>query len=169
MSIEKNNLIVIIISILVLVTIMIILIRNNSKSSSNTNTTKITGTEKQILTIPMDIQVTEVTDSTPSSTETPIKPTYSTTYNTTGTTYPVFVKVGSTSSGAHTFLNPTQAPDNIDDFTGPIGYARSRNFFNYNAAPNSEKRGELTASKFTGAANAIFSSPTNTDKLLIQT
>lgn len=171
MSIEKNNLIVIIISILVLVTIMIILIRNNNKNSSNTNTTKITATEKKILTIPMDIQVTEVNDSTLSSTENPIKPIYSTTYNTTGTTYPVFVKVGSTGPGANTFLNSSQAPDNTDDFTGPIGYARSRNFFNYNAQQNSEKRGELSASKFTGAANAVFSSSsiTDKDKLLIQT
>jgi len=147
MSIEKNNLIVIIISVLVLVVIMIILIRNNNKSS--TNTTKITASEKRILTIPMDIQVTEVNSST--------KPTYSTTYGTSGTTYPVFVNVENKTPSAQTNLNQYNT--------------KTKDLFNYNAQQNSEKRGELTASKFTGAANAVFSSSsvTDKDKLLIQT
>jgi len=173
MSIEKNNLIVIITSVLIFLIIMVILIRNNNKSSSNKSSTTITASEKRILTIPMDLQVTEVNNSSDStnstnSTTDPMKPIYSTTYGIDGTTYPVFVKVDNKSTGAHTFLNPNPIDPNTD--IGPVGAVRSDNSFKYNAQQNSEKRGELTAAKFTGAANAIFrSSPTtDKDKLLIQ-
>ena len=71
----------------------------------------------------------------------PIPPVMKTTYSTTGTSYPVFTKAENQATSA---INPL--------------VARVNNNFNYN--PNSN---ELTADKFTGAANAVFSSNPSVD------
>ena len=71
----------------------------------------------------------------------PVPPLLGTTYSTTGTTYPVFTKADNKTTSA---INPLDA--------------RVNNNFNYN--PNSN---ELTANKFTGAANAVFSSNPSAD------
>ncbi len=77
----------------------------------------------------------------------PVPPLLGTT-STTGTTYPIFTKADDTANSASNKLE-----------------ARVNNGFNYN--PNSN---ELTAGKFTGAANAVFSSNPSEDneKLLYQ-
>ena len=129
MSFEKNNsIIIIIISIVILVVIAIILLINVNKKSSNT--TSLTVQEKKILNVP-------------------IPPVMTTTYSTTGTTYPIFTKVS----------DKTTSGSNLLD-------AKVKNSFNYNANTN-----ELTATKFTGASNAVFSStPTqDNEKLIYQT
>ena len=71
----------------------------------------------------------------------PVPPLLGTTYSTTGTTYPIFTKATNTANSA---INPLDA--------------RVNNNFNYNANTN-----ELTADKFTGAANAVFSSNPSVD------
>lgn len=71
----------------------------------------------------------------------PVPPLLGTTYSTTGTSYPVFTKADNQATSA---INPLDA--------------RVNNNFNYN--PNSN---ELTAGKFTGAANAVFSSNPSVD------
>jgi hypothetical protein len=121
---------------------MLVLLGFLRNNNKTSSTSQLTVSEKRILEVPIP-SITEITKNT----DTPSPSLYSTTYQTTGTTYPIFTKTENKQAEGY-----------------PLN-AKTNQSFKYNANTNI-----LSANKFTGSANAVFSSSPSTDKnkLLLQ-